>query len=65
MTTDADAVQDLFDHGVMALTKKKHPVWVIKVSYSHIDRMAEAGYNCLGTQQICTLQVSDKPWQTS
>ena len=24
-------MQGFFDHGVMALTKKKHPVWVIRV----------------------------------
>ncbi len=30
-------VQDFFDHGVMAMTRKGHPVWVIKVS-SHCIR---------------------------
>ena len=43
MITDADVVQDFFDHGIMALTKKKHPVWVIKVSPSHLTAVAEAG----------------------
>lgn len=49
MHPEAVPLQGLFDHGVMALTKMKHPVWVIKVSSlcwaSYCDGLP-AGYIC-------------------
>lgn len=51
MTSDAHAVQGLFDHGVMALTKKKHPVWVIKVSLAYSTLLTQAGLLVPGLQQ--------------
>ena len=42
-------MQGFFDHGVMAMTQKKHPVWVIKVRMYLQDHgmnmQAEIHYN--------------------